>query len=227
MWHLFEVRSLTCTFQISVEAKGGLGGRGVSFGCENKCYEDGTGRLQGLCWQQRMDLFPAQWDNCCQGAHLTLSPCASLYRCSLLLLGMPCPCPRLSSTKAFCSPRLSSAELSPSAAIPTPSIKASRFNHNHISSSAPSFSPISFPLPPPRPLLYPTLQLPGVSLPRKNPFPVLADTTCSLSSCIISCAPRTLPRPLPILGSSLRGWTVQPKDATAASSGDVQHKSVL
>lgn len=160
--------------------------------------------LQGLCWQQRMDLFPAQCGNCCQGTHATLSPSASLYWCSLLLLGMPCPCPRLPPPKAFCSPRLSSAELPPSAAICTPSIRASSFHHSHISSSAPSFSPISLPLPPPRPLRYPTLQLLGVSLPGQNPSPVLAGTTCSLSSCIISWAPRTLPRPLPILDSGLQ-----------------------
>lgn len=47
MWHLFEVRSLVCSFQISVGvAKPGLGRRGVSFGCEKKCYED---RGQGDC----------------------------------------------------------------------------------------------------------------------------------------------------------------------------------
>lgn len=112
---------------------------------------------------------------------------------------MPCSCPRLPPTKAFCSPRLSSAELTHSAAIPTPFIRASSFHHSHVSSSTPRFSPISLPLSPPHPLLYLTLQFPGVSLPRQNPSPVLADTTCSLSSCVISYAPRTLRKPLPKL----------------------------
>lgn len=127
---------------------------------------------------------------------------------------MPCPCflpPRLFI-------RLSSAELPPSAVISTPSIRAFSFHHSHISSCALSFSPI--PLAPPCPLLYPTLQLLGVSLPKQNP---------SLSllyyfACIISWAPRTLPRALPILGISLQGWSAQSKDATAARSGDVQHQ---
>lgn len=60
--------------------------------------------------------------------------------------------------------------------------------------------------------------------PRQTPSPVLAETTHSLSSCIFSWGPRIFPRPQPILDSPLQGCSAQPKDATAASTGEVQHQ---
>lgn len=115
--------------------------------------------------------------NCCQGPCPTLSPSASLYLCSLLPCGMSWPSPRLPPTKALHSCRLSSAQLLPSATIPTPSLRASSFHQGPISPSAPSFSPISLPPPPASPSSYAALQLPGPG--KRRPLSLLRLPTAS------------------------------------------------
>lgn len=100
-------------------------------------------------------------------------------------------------------------------------LSSSSFHQGPISPSAPSFSPISLP---PHTTLSLILRRSPTPWPRQTLSPVLAETTHSLSSCIFSWGPRTFPRPQPILDSPLQGRSAQPKDATAASTGEVQHQ---
>lgn len=155
-------------------AKGDLGGRGAYFDCKDEFCED-MGQWDSQVFADSrgtgaMDPFLALSEVIV--ARVPIPPSAPVPASTHALscpTGRHVPAPGPLPPRLFALP--DSAQLPPSAAIPTLSVRASSFRHGPISPLAPRFSPISLPHPPPSPSPYPALQLPEVSLPTK-PYPL-------------------------------------------------------
>lgn len=209
-------------------AKWELDGRGISFDCKDECCED-MGQWDSQVFADSrgtgmMDPFPTLSELI--AARVPIPPSAPVLSSDHAIsypAGCHLPAPGSLPPRLFDLPDSAQHSCPPQQPYP------------HLLSGLPVF--IMVPFLPQLPVFLPsaslslhplhrlTLLYSSLRFPCSGKLsPIFADTTRSLSSCIFSWAPRTLPRPLPIPDSPLQGWSAQPKDATAGSSGGVQHR---